>query len=575
MRKGISVKRLRTENSLLWVRVARLLLRDRRRFFSSIAVILSSVALTMASTVLLKEVVDVALPQRMVGFLSLLCTAMLVANVLTSLLTVVTARLNNRMGQNLVHLLRREVYAATQKMPLEYFTSKSTSEVQTRIASDIGGVGSVLTFAAQGIIGSAASLVAAVVIMIVMSWPIALLSLGLAAALNMLNNRYAKRQRKLAHSQQERVTDMMQSVGDDLSLSGILLGRTLARENWQLAKFESLSLNAAHEAVKQRMAGRTAFAIISMMLSLMPITVYWAAGTLLPDVSLGSVIVITALQANLSMPIQQLLQLSSDIQASGALFERIFDSIDASPDRNSTAAAVRLSADSVVSTISLEALSFSYSGANSKTVDSVSLNLPVGGMIFIVGASGSGKTTLGLMLAGLLEPEEGSIRIDLLDGSRVGNPGSVVSLVPQESVLFNQSIRENLSFGDPGCTPEAMMDALRVVGLAHRVERTPQGMDALVGERGAQMSGGERQRLALARGLLSRYPIMVIDEFSSGIDKATTESIFANLRDAADGRTLIFITHRLPSLCDGDLVVTVEAGKVAATDLVGAPSPVA
>ncbi|MEE1750698.1 MULTISPECIES: ABC transporter ATP-binding protein [unclassified Streptomyces] len=569
------MKRLRTENSLLWVRVARLLLRDRRRFFSSIAVILSSVALTMASTVLLKEVVDVALPQRMVGFLSLLCTAMLVANVLTSLLTVVTARLNNRMGQNLVHLLRREVYAATQKMPLEYFTSKSTSEVQTRIASDIGGVGSVLTFAAQGIIGSAASLVAAVVIMIVMSWPIALLSLGLAAALNMLNNRYAKRQRKLAHSQQERVTDMMQSVGDDLSLSGILLGRTMARENWQLAKFESLSLNAAHEAVKQRMAGRTAFAIISMMLSLMPITVYWAAGTLLPDVSLGSVIVITALQANLSMPIQQLLQLSSDIQASGALFERIFDSIDASPDRNSTAAAVRLSADSVVSTISLEALSFSYSGANSKTVDSVSLNLPVGGMIFIVGASGSGKTTLGLMLAGLLEPEEGSIRIDLLDGSRVGNPGSVVSLVPQESVLFNQSIRENLSFGDPGCTPEAMMDALRVVGLAHRVERTPQGMDALVGERGAQMSGGERQRLALARGLLSRYPIMVIDEFSSGIDKATTESIFANLRDAADGRTLIFITHRLPSLCDGDLVVTVEAGKVAATDLVGAPSPVA
>ncbi|MFE9485202.1 ABC transporter ATP-binding protein [Streptomyces sp. NPDC006641] len=569
------MKRLRTENSLLWVRVARLLLRDRRRFFSSIAVILSSVALTMASTVLLKEVVDVALPQRMVGFLSLLCTAMLVANVLTSLLTVVTARLNNRMGQNLVHLLRREVYAATQKMPLEYFTSKSTSEVQTRIASDIGGVGSVLTFAAQGIIGSAASLVAAVVIMIVMSWPIALLSLGLAAALNMLNNRYAKRQRKLAHSQQERVTDMMQSVGDDLSLSGILLGRTMARENWQLAKFESLSLNAAHEAVKQRMAGRTAFAIISMMLSLMPITVYWAAGTLLPDVSLGSVIVITALQANLSMPIQQLLQLSSDIQASGALFERIFDSIDASPDRNSTAAAVRLSADSVVSTISLEALSFSYSGANSKTVDSVSLNLPVGGMIFIVGASGSGKTTLGLMLAGLLEPEEGSIRIDLLDGSRVGNPGSVVSLVPQESVLFNQSIRENLSFGDPGCTPEAMMDALRVVGLAHRVEGTPQGMDALVGERGAQMSGGERQRLALARGLLSRYPIMVIDEFSSGIDKATTESIFANLRDAADGRTLIFITHRLPSLCDGDLVVTVEAGKVAATDLVGAPSPVA
>ncbi|MCX4394176.1 MULTISPECIES: ABC transporter ATP-binding protein [unclassified Streptomyces] len=567
------MKKVFPEKPLLWIRVAKLLSRDPRRLFASIAVILFSVVLTMVSTVLLKEVVDVALPQHKVGLLSSLCAVMLVANVLTSLLTVITARLNNRMGQNLVHALRKEVYAATQKMPLEYFTSNSTSEVQTRIASDIGGVGNVLTFAAQGIIGAVASLLAAAIIMVIMSWQIALLSLTLAAALNMLNNRYAKRQRRLAHSQQERVTDMMQLVGDHLSLSGILLGRTMAREDWQLANFESLSLKAADEAWKQRMAGRTAFAIISMTLSLMPITVYWAAGTLLRDVSLGAVIVITELQARLSMPIQQLLQLSSEIQASGALFERIFESIDASANQKPSPVAVRSTGDASVSSISLDGLSFRYPGADDRAVDSISMTLPVGGMVFIVGASGSGKTTLALMLAGLLVPEEGSVRIDLSDGSTVGNPGSVVSLVPQESVLFNQSIRENLAFGDPSCTPEAMADALRVVGLAHTVERTTRGLDALVGERGAQMSGGERQRLALARSLLSGYPVMVIDEFSSGIDKETTESIFANLRDAGDGRTLIFITHRLPSLHDGDLVVTVAAGKVVAVDPVGVSSP--
>ncbi|MCX4845486.1 ABC transporter ATP-binding protein [Streptomyces sp. NBC_00893] len=560
---------------LLWFRVAKLLSRDPRRLVASLGVILTSVVLTMLSTVLLKEVVDVALPQREVGLLSFLCSVMIVANILTSVLTVVTARLNNQMGQKLVHMLRKEVYVAIQKMPLEYFTSKSTSEVQTRLASDIGGVSNVLTFAAQGVVGSVVSLATSAIIMAIMSWPIALVSLTLAVALNVLNNRYAKKRRNLAHSQQERVSEMMQSVGDHLSLSGVLLGRTMAREEWQLSSFESLSLKAADEAVKQRLAGRTAFAIISMMLSLLPVVVYWAAGTVLHDVSLGAVIVITALQARLSIPIQQLMQLSSEIQASGALFERIFETIDISSARGKDFVVARQPGDVAVSSICLDGVSFRYPEGSREVLRSISMTLPAGGRIFIVGTSGSGKTTLALVLAGLLIPDRGNVCVNLANGSVIDNAANAVTLVPQESVLFNNSIRENLEFGAPGCTSEDMDRALEVVGLSHVVEGLPEGLESLVGERGAQMSGGERQRLALARALLSDYPAMVVDEFSSGIDKETAELIFANLHDEAKGKMLIYVTHRLPVLCEGDLIVTIKDGEAVEVESVSLSNPVA
>ena len=546
----------------VWRRVAGLLMRDRKRFVLSLCVAVSSVTLGMVSTVLLKQTVDVALPERDAAQLGLLCSVMLAANVGVGVLTIVLARLNHTLGQGLVHTLRRDVFAATQRMPLGHFTANSSSDVQTRIASDIGGVSDVLTFAVQGVIAAAAGLVASAVIMFVLSWQLALMSLALAFSLNLLNNRYARKRRRLAHTQQSRVDDMMRFVGEHLSLSGVLLGRTMGREAWQFGHFDELSRKTAREAIEQRLAGRTSIAVISMTLSLLPVLVYWAAGTVLTGVSLGAVVVITALQARMSMPIQQLLQLSSEIQAAGALFDRVFATIDSPSDHDRTPRAPRRRTPVASSEIRLDDVTFAYPGGERPAVRSVSLTIPAGRRTFVVGESGSGKTTLALLLTGLVVPDTGTVSAVLADGRATRDMAAVATLVPQDSVLFNLSIKENLAFGDPSCGTQRMADVLETVELARLVSRLPEGLDTAVGERGAQMSGGERQRLAVARSLLTDAPVMVLDEFSSGIDAETAEAIFASLLAKVDDRTLIFVTHRLPPLRDHDIIITMNDGAV-------------
>ncbi|WP_051854238.1 MULTISPECIES: ABC transporter ATP-binding protein [unclassified Streptomyces] len=553
----------------VWLRVISLLLQDRVRLAASFTVVLSSVALSMLSTVLLKRVVDVALPQRDTRMLSTLCAVMIAAAVLASVCTVLMARLNHTIGQRLVHRLRTRMFRATQRMRLEHFTTESVSTIQTRIANDVDGISNVVTFAAQGMVSSAASLLTSAVIMLILSWPIAVVSLSLAVCLNVLNNRYAKRRRRLTHVQQGLISDMIQFVGEHLSFSGVLLGRTMDRERWQYETFEALSDDTARTAIQERLAGRTAFATISMTLSALPIFAYWAAGTVLQGVSLGSVVVITALQSKISLPIQQLMQLSSDVQSSRALFERIFAVID----RPSTTAEPEFQEPGAVTAGPVHRmcavdLDFAYEGRQRKSLNGASFDLHGGGRIFVTGESGSGKSTLALVLAGLVVPQAGSVTVTLADGERHSDMRKFVCLVPQEATLFNLSIRQNLAFGNPAASTERMREVLRTVELEGLLSRLPDGLNTVVGDRGAKVSGGERQRLAVARALLTDYPVLVFDEFSSGLDTATSEAVFDRLLERISARTLVVITHRLPTLRNGDVVVRMEEGKVAGVDTI-------
>ncbi|MDT0471071.1 ABC transporter ATP-binding protein [Streptomyces sp. DSM 41014] len=561
----------------VWLRVLTLLLQDRGRLIASFTVVLWSVGLSMLGTVLLKRVVDEALPQRDASLLTTLCLVMIAAAVLASVCTVLMARLNHTIGQRLVHRLRVEMFRATQRMRLEHFTTESVSGIQTRIANDVDGISNVVTFAAQGMVASAAVLLTSAVIMLVLSWPIALVSLTLAACLNVLNNRFAKRRRRLTRAQQGLISGMVQFVGEHLSFSGVLLGRTLKRERWQYEKFEALSADVARTAVQERLAGRTAVATISVTLSALPILVYWAAGTVLSGISLGSVIVITALQSNISMPIQQLMQLSSDVQSSRALFERIFEVIDrpdaAMGDSKYGHPAPSGATSGAVRRIVAEGLDHAYEGRQRKSLDGAAFNLHGGGRIFVTGESGSGKSTLALILAGLVDPQAGSVSVTLENGERRSDVRTFVCLVPQEATLFNLSIRENLAFGQAEASAERMAEVLRTVELEALVSRLPRGLDTVVGDRGAKVSGGERQRLAVARALLSEHPVLVFDEFSSGLDSVTSEAVFERLLERISFRTLVVITHCLPTLRDGDVVVKMEAGKVVRVDAIGAGGP--
>ncbi|MFC7825071.1 ABC transporter ATP-binding protein [Streptomyces sp. NPDC057375] len=547
----------------------KLLSLERFRLIGSLVVTLCTVALSMASTLLLKRVVDVALPQQNVELLSILCSIMLAAGVVSAIFTVLVARLNHTMSQNLVHRLRSDIFRSTQRMPLDYFTANSVSDVQTRISSDVNGVSYVLAFAVQGGIAASASLVTSVVIMLLMSWPIAILTLAVAVSLNMMNNRFAKKRRRLTHLQQDKIAGMTQFIGEHLTLSGVVLGRTMAREGWQRERFTVLSRESADCTIEERLAGRTAIAVISMTLAVLPVLAYWAAGTILDNVSLGAVIVITALQARISTPIQQLMQLSADVQSSRALFERIFLSIDKPnalpPSRQRTPSFTSKEVESVAE-ILVSDVDFSYGADTDKTLKSVNVSLPAGRRIFITGESGAGKSTLALVLTGLIAPQSGTVAVRLDSGKISEDMQAVATLVPQESLLFNASIRENLLFGDPECTPQRMMSVLRMVELDRMVARLPRGLETVVGEHGAQVSGGERQRLAAARSIIAGYPIMVFDEFTSGLDDETSEALYESLRRHVRDKTIVVVTHRLPSRHESDVVVTMRDGRIVDVD---------
>lgn len=546
----------------VWPRVARRFGPHRPMLTASLVTVLAMTALNVLSPLLLKRVIDEALPRHDARLLVVLCSGMLLAATSGSVLTVVLAALNNTMGQRIVHQLRVDVYRAMQRMPLEHFTEQATAEIQTRIASDIGGISDTMTFAAQSLIGSAANLVTVATVMLFMSWPLALVSLAISVGLNMLNNRYARRRRGLAAQQQDLTSRMLALVGEDLSLSGVVLGRTLAREDWQRDRFERMSGLVRDRTIRQRMAGRSAFAIIGATFSCLPIVVYLAAGTALSGLSLGAVVVIAALQARLSTPIQTLLQVSSDVQSSAVMFERIFAYLDL-PNGRVRGRSGTGPRRAVIAALRLRDVCYAYPGTNRTILHRVTATVPGGARLFVVGASGAGKSTLALLLSGMLLPDSGEIVLRLANGARA-EPTDHVTLVPQEAVLANETIRENLRFGRPDATDAQLAWVLDLVRLAELVRTLPAGLDTQVGERGAQLSGGERQRMALARSILAGYPVIVVDEATSGVDERTAQQIYDALDVGLPGTTLVVITHRLPRTSPGTLVMALVDGRIAA-----------
>ncbi|MBY8884018.1 ABC transporter ATP-binding protein/permease [Streptomyces sp. PTM05] len=546
----------------VWRRVLRLFRPHRRQLALSLLIVAIISGLNASSPVLLRAVINDALPHCRTGLLAVLCVLMILAGMLAGGLSILLAAINNRTGQRIVHTLRTDLYGAMQEMPLDYFGEESTAEIQARLASDIGGVSDVMTFAAHSLLGGAATFVTSAVVMLYMSWPIGLASVVLSLALNLLNNRFARKRRRLAREQQSHVARMLQISGEHLSLAGVIIGRTLAREDWQRDVFERASSDVRDKAIRQRLAGRTALALIAMTLACLPACAYWAAGTVLPGLSLGAVVVLTTLQTRLSTPIQQLLQVSAEIQSSAAMFERIFAYLDLPRTRRRSPRAALTRPRERPGSIRLDGVGYGFPGSGRRVLDGFSATIHAGSRTFVMGESGAGKSTLGLVISGLVQPDAGEISVRPPDGPRTASLCDHVTLVPQEAVLSNATIRENLLFARPDADDADIAKALETVCLSGLVAGLTLGLQAPVGERGAQLSGGERQRLALARSLLAGYPVMVMDETLSGVDSETAEQIYRNLDRDFPGRTLIFITHRLPEALPGSDLIVMAKGAV-------------
>jgi ATP-binding cassette, subfamily B, bacterial len=536
----------------------------RWRLLASMLLVIVSVALSMIWPLLLKEVINVALPRRRTDLLAALCLAMIAAGAASTVLLLLQGAFANSLGQAVVHELRVDVYDRVQHMPLESLSGRANSDIQAILASDIGGISDLITFTAQAILAAVVNLVAASLVMLILSWPLALASLLLALVLNTANAHFARKRNMLGRIRQEKVAEMLKAVGEDLTVPGVVLGRTLGRSVAQRQKFLAISTDIAALTRRQRMAGSSARALIGIALACVPPAIYWLSGTWVPGLSLGSVVVLSTMQTRVSGPIQQLLSLNGEFQASLAMFERIFAYLDleSPPVRAHLATAGAAPSPAVPRPGLLRAngVSFRYPAADRDALSNVNLSVRPGTTTVIAGTSGSGKSTLALIMSGLMAPTSGAVD---LNGATVSQSviRSMVTLIAQEGATFNASLRDNLLFAKPDASEAELIDVVAAASLGELVGRLADGLDTIVGERGYQLSGGERQRISVARALLAPSPVLVADEATSALDINTAESVHRALRERAE--TLLVIAHRLPRLADHDQVVLLERGRIA------------
>jgi len=533
--------------------------------------ILVSSGLGVIPAFIIKALFNTAIPEGRLGLTSALVGVAIAISVITGAFGVVQSYLSTQVGQSVMHDMRTTVYRHLQRLSLAFFTKTRTGEVQSRIANDIGGVDNVLTSTATSVMSTITTIAATVIAMFLLDWKLALLSLGLLPVFVWVTRKVGEARRLVATSRQESMADITSLVQESLSVSGILLGKTMGRSAELAERFEGESNRLAGLEVKSRMTGRWMMALIQMTFAVMPAAVYWLGGYEVahganPRHLVGTLVAFTTLQVRLFAPIGSLLSISVDVQSSLALFDRIFEYLDLPVDiEEGTRDVGRVRGD-----MRLEHVWFKYGGLDDLApwaLADVDLEIPAGTTTAIVGETGAGKTSLGYLVSRLYDVSKGRITIDGVDLRELTFPSlaAAVGVVSQETYLFNATIRENLRFANPDASDEEVEEAARAAQIHGLISTLPDGYETVVGERGYRFSGGEKQRIAIARAVLRNPPILVLDEATSALDTQTERAVQEALARLVEGRTTIAIAHRLSTIRDADQIVVLDGGRVVET----------
>lgn len=527
---------------------------------------LSSLA-GLASPFLLRGIIDDALPHGRTGLLTVLAAGMIVVAIATSVFGVLQTYISTAVGQDVMHDLRSAVYARLQSMPLSFFTATRTGEVQSRIANDIGGMQSTVTSTATSLVSNATSVIAAVIAMFALEWRLTLVSLAMLPVFVWISRRVGSERRRITSQRQKQLAAMSAIVEESLSVSGILLARTMGRSPALIDDFTRESRGLVDLEIRSSMAGRWRQSTIGIVMAAMPAIIYWAAGLTSasghPLVSIGTLVAFTTLQAGLLRPAVMLLSTGVEIQSSMALFGRIFEYLDLRPDIAEPVRPVPLP-EQVRGEVRFDGIGFAYDPADRQTLRDIDLTVPAGTSLAIVGETGSGKTTLGYLTARLYDPTAGRVTLDGIDIRELSfaDLAAAVGVVSQETYLFHASVADNLRFAKPDATDAELHAAARAAQIHDHIESLPEGYDTMVGERGYRFSGGEKQRLAVARAILRNPPVMVLDEATSALDTRTEREVQAAIDALAAGRTTITIAHRLSTIREADQIVVLDQGQI-------------
>ncbi|GHF05855.1 multidrug ABC transporter ATP-binding protein [Streptomyces werraensis] len=526
----------------------------------------ASSLVSVASPFLLKAILDVALPEGRTGLLSLLALGMILSAVLTSVFGVLQTLISTTVGQRVMHDLRTAVYGRLQRMSLAFFTRTRTGEVQSRIANDIGGMQATVTSTATSLVSNLTSVVATIVAMLALDWRLTAVSLALLPVFVWISRRVGNERKKITTRRQKQMAAMAATVTESLSVSGILLGRTMGRSDSLTAAFADESERLVDLEVRSNMAGRWRMAVITIVMAAMPAVIYWTAGLALhsggPGVSIGTIVAFVSLQQGLFRPAVSLLSTGVQIQTSLALFQRIFEYLDLPIDITEREDPVRL--ERVKGEVRFENVSFGYDGKGGPVLDGIDIAVPPGGSLAVVGPTGAGKSTLGHLVPRLYDVTGGRVTLDGVDVRDLDfdTLARAVGVVSQETYLFHASVADNLRFAKPDATDEELHAAAKAAQIHDHIAALPDGYDTVVGERGHRFSGGEKQRLAIARTILRDPPVLVLDEATSALDTRTEAAVQAAIDALSAGRTTITIAHRLSTVRGADQIVVLDSGRV-------------
>src|SRR5438128_3150249 len=524
--------------------------------------IVVSAGLGVLPAFLLKHVLE-AIARNDTRSLSFNAGGMIAIAIATGVLGVIQTLLSNQVGQRVMHDLRAGVFRHLQRLSLAFFTRTRTGEVQSRISNDIGGVQNVVTNTATSIASNVTTVAATMVGMLVLNWKLALFAFALIPFFVLLTRGVGNERRRIAKTTQETLADISSLVQESLSVSGIVLGKPMGGGNELANRFEADWMRLANLEVRQRMAGRWVMAAIQTSFAIMPAAVYWFGGLALAHgshaVSIPMLVSFTTLQTRLFFPVGSLLGVGLDVQTSLALFDRIFEYLDQPIDieEKPNALAVGQAGDVV-----FDDVWFRY--GDDWTLQDVSFTVAAGTTTALVGETGSGKTTLGYLAARLYDVGRGNVSIDGVDVRDLTFEAlsDLVGVVSQETYLFHASVRENLRFAKPDATDAEIEAAAEAARIHHVIAALPDGYDTVVGERGYRFSGGEKQRIAIARTILRNPPILVLDEATSSLDTETERLVQEALDRLSEGRTTIAIAHRLSTIRDADQIVVLDKGEV-------------
>jgi ATP-binding cassette, subfamily B, bacterial len=608
----------------------------RLRVSFTVVAIIAVAVIGLANPFLLKQIIDDAIPNRDLNRLYLYVGLMIVLPIITGLIGVGQTYLNTVIGQRVMQDLRDALYGHLQRMPLRFFTSTRTGEIQARLSSDVSGVQQVVTDTATSIVSNLATALSTIVAMWLISWQMTLISLGLLPIFLFITYKVGEVRRELKTETQETIADMTSQVEETLSVSGMLLSKAFGRQSRAIADFQTINERLTMLQIKQQMVGRWFFMIIGTFFSVTPAFVYWYAGLQIIGgnvaLTIGDIVAFTTLQSRLFFPLGQMLNVQVEIQVAFALFDRIFEYLDLPVEIADRQNAVSLDPKQVRGHVAFRHVYFRYPGvaaggggqaedaadggdkhrlaradraidvippgaesllptpaaqiATDRLADDgeptvrdgvpeprlrapfelidIDFAIEPGQLAALVGPSGSGKTTIALLVPRIYDVDSGSVSIDGIDVRDIAlaSLGSVIGLVTQETYLFHSTIRENIAYGRLDASQDEIEAAALAAAIHNRIMELPERYETVVGERGFKLSGGEKQRVAIARVILKDPRILILDEATSALDTRSERLIQAALDPLMRNRTTLAIAHRLSTILAADVILVVNRGRI-------------